>query len=141
MALQEEGFGRYWKEHRFAVVLTGMIVGLAFLIAILAACVGRLWPGRNWASGAKPLLVFGWIVTICMVLALLKDDTTGEASLAPVLLALAGFLYLWWVAILLFDLIFVWHRYIRFGVAAKRVKMICGLELQNSASVGHPPLP
>ena len=34
----------------------------------------------------------------------------------PVVLSAAAFLYLWWLAIILFDLTFVWHRYIRQGV-------------------------
>jgi hypothetical protein len=31
----------------------------------------------------------------------------------PVVLSVAAFLYLWWLAAGLFDLVFIWHRYIR----------------------------
>jgi hypothetical protein len=40
----------------------------------------------------------------------------------PVLLAAAGFLYLWWLAALIFDLAFVWHRYVRRCVANQRLR-------------------
>jgi hypothetical protein len=39
----------------------------------------------------------------------------------PVLIAGAAFLYLWWLAALIFDLAFVWQRYIRQGLALKRL--------------------
>lgn len=40
----------------------------------------------------------------------------------PVLLSGAVFLYLWWLAALIFDLAFVWQRYIRNSVANDRLK-------------------
>ena len=39
----------------------------------------------------------------------------------PVLIAGAAFLYLWWLAALIFDLGFVWQRYIRQSLALKRL--------------------
>jgi hypothetical protein len=39
----------------------------------------------------------------------------------PVLLSSAAFLYLWWLAALIFDLAFVWHRYIRHSVTNERL--------------------
>ena len=55
-----------------------------------------------------------------------------SGPLWPVLLAGAGFLYLWWLAALLFDLVFVWHRYIRHAVA---------LEFLRDKITGTPPSP
>ena len=43
-------------------------------------------------------------------------------KLWPVILAAAAFLYLWWLAAHLFDLVFVWHRYIRTSLANKILK-------------------
>jgi hypothetical protein len=40
----------------------------------------------------------------------------------PVLLSGAVFLYLWWLAALIFDLAFVWQRYVRNSVANDRLK-------------------
>jgi hypothetical protein len=39
----------------------------------------------------------------------------------PVLLGGAAFLYLWWLAALIFDLGFVWQRYIRHALSNKRL--------------------
>lgn len=47
---------------------------------------------------------------------------TPHAPLWPLLFAAAVFLYLWWLAALVFDLAFVWHRYIRHGVGERRLR-------------------
>lgn len=43
--------------------------------------------------------------------------TGDRGPIWPLILAVAGFLYLWWLSILVFDLVFVWHRYIQADVA------------------------
>jgi len=35
----------------------------------------------------------------------------------PVVLSFTAFVYLWWLSILVFDLAFVWQRYVRQGAA------------------------
>jgi hypothetical protein len=40
----------------------------------------------------------------------------------PVLLSGAAFLYIWWLAALIFDLAFVWQRYVRNSLALDRLK-------------------
>jgi hypothetical protein len=45
-----------------------------------------------------------------------------DGPIWPVVLAGLIFLYLWWLAALLFDLTFVWHRYIRHAVGLSRLK-------------------
>jgi hypothetical protein len=37
-------------------------------------------------------------------------------------LATAAFLYLWWLAALVFDLVVIWHYYIRRSVAMDRLR-------------------
>ena len=44
-----------------------------------------------------------------------------QRPLWPVILASLAFLYLWWLATLVFDLAFVWHRYIRNSVSNERL--------------------
>ena len=66
----------------------------------------RLTKGTNWLSTlekVEPVLV--------------TDPPTW-----PVVLAGVAFLYLWWLATLIFDLAFVWHRYIRHSTTNKRLK-------------------
>jgi hypothetical protein len=67
--------------------------------------------------GAKTLIVPG-AITVAVIIGggiaktwLLSSADRG--SLWPVLLSGVAFLYLWWLAVVLFDLIFVWHHYIR----------------------------
>src|SRR3954471_13879639 len=40
----------------------------------------------------------------------------------PLVLAVAAFLYLWWIVIITFDLAFVWHLYIRHAGAQRYVE-------------------
>lgn len=55
-------------------------------------------------------------------IARVKSFLTTRPPVWPVLLAAAGFLYLWWLATLIFDLAFVWQRYIRRSVANQRLR-------------------
>jgi hypothetical protein len=51
-----------------------------------------------------------------------KPLLTARPPVWPVLLAGALFLYLWWLATLVFDLAFVWQRYVRGSVANDRLR-------------------
>jgi hypothetical protein len=64
------------------------------------------------------LIVCGASAVFVMV-ALRMTGNTTEHPVWPVALAGAAFLYLWWLGILLFDLAFIWHRYIRKAVAVR----------------------
>jgi hypothetical protein len=54
-------------------------------------------------------------------IARVKPFLTTRPPVWPVLLAAIGFLYLWWLATMIFDLAFVWQRYIRRSVANQRL--------------------
>lgn len=93
--------------------MTGIepIFVLAALGVVLAATIaGALFP----KLGMKALLVSGAAAVAAIVIHYYNPDAHG--ALWPVLVAGALFLYLWWLAALLFDLTFVWHRYIRMSV-------------------------
>jgi len=64
-------------------------------------------------------------------------------------LAGLAFLYLWWLGILLFDLTFIWHRYIRRSVAVETLRQwrrhkdaepysMMGLGRRPPSQSGHP---
>ena len=53
---------------------------------------------------------------------------TPERPVWPLLLSAVAFLYLWWLAALLFDLGFVWHRYIRRSVGLDRLRRWAGYD-------------
>jgi amino acid transporter len=72
-------------------------------------------------------------------IARVKPFLTMRPPVWPVLLAAAGFLYLWWLATLIFDLAFVWQRYVRRSVANQRLREWGPQDLRRSA--GDPDQP
>lgn len=84
--------------------------------------VGLLIVLSSWATPRKPrygrrvlislggLLVSYIAVRICI-------DSGSDRNLWPAVVGGIGFVYFWWLAILIFDLTFIWHRYIRRSVA------------------------
>jgi hypothetical protein len=99
------------------------------------AIVFSIWADRNKAflkrypqirifgRGARPLLIAGGITAIVLVAQrihtaqhLYPASASSTKSFWPVILGGAAFIYLWWLAISLFDLTFTWHRYIRRAV-------------------------
>jgi hypothetical protein len=86
----------------WAMIIVALIVVLLSWVAELAFPKG----------GLRTLIIFGG-VAIAMILIGAISDKADRGSLWPVLLATAFALYLWQAVILTFDLVFVWHRYIR----------------------------
>jgi hypothetical protein len=90
------------------------VVAVATLIAVAGIVVGKVSP--RW--GRRALLILG-AVAIAGVVTHLTRGLTDESeandrpALWPVFFAAVAFLYLWWLVILIFDLTFIWHRYIR----------------------------
>ena len=77
---------------------------------------------RPFLRGMRPLLIPGGLaVTMIVLFRLLSEGSAASQPLWPLLLAGAAFLYLWWLAALLFDLVFVWHRYIRGSALQQRL--------------------
>jgi len=85
----------------------GMIV-VALIVVLLSWLAEKLFP--KW--GLRTLVIFGG-VAMAMILIGAISAQVNKGSLWPVLLATAFALYLWQTVILTFDLVFVWHRYIR----------------------------
>lgn len=87
------------------------------------AAVGLLVVLAGWAAPRRPrwgrrlILCVGGILMAIVVGSNFRDATAPDPQLWPAVLGAAGFLYLWWLGILLFDLTFIWHRYIRQSVA------------------------
>jgi hypothetical protein len=73
---------------------------------------------RHYFDGARPLVLpVAVYLLLIIVVRGLTGSNTGDNRLWPLFLAGAAFVYLWWLALLLFDLVFAWHRYIRNSVA------------------------
>jgi hypothetical protein len=96
---------------------------LATLLVILASWVSASRP--RWGLG--PLLILGAAAVASVVVThlLLANTAAEEGPIWPVFLAGAAFLYLWWLAALVFDLVFVWHVYVRQAAAVQRVRRLC----------------
>lgn len=88
------------------------MAGLAFLVLVAAYLLSRYKP----AWGTQALLIPGGIGTIYALFHYIREQISSSPTVHqfwPMLLATALFLYVWWLVALLFDLVFVWHRYIR----------------------------
>lgn len=82
---------------------------LAAAVFVFAALANWLFP--RW--GMRTLLIPGGIAVLSIVIYYLRRDEGGHGALWSLFLALAFFLYLWWLVAMVFDLVFIWHRYIR----------------------------
>ena len=81
------------------VVLAAAVIGLAYVF-------GAWFP--SW--GVIPLMLAGAIVVAGKVLWHLRmADPSEIGPVWPVFIATGAFLYLWWLAALIFDLVVIWH--------------------------------
>ncbi|WP_148218021.1 hypothetical protein [Opitutus terrae] len=83
-------------------------------------------PGRRprprSGRGQKPMI---WLVGVVFVTFAILNEVWRTQPTGPlwrVFVAIAAFLYLWWLSSLLFDLVFVWHRYIQGDAAHKSLR-------------------
>ena len=61
-----------------------------------------------------PLILLGGVAAILVLLQVLPRNLAAlDQSLWALVLGTAGFLYLWWLFGLLFDLVYIWHQFIR----------------------------
>ena len=71
--------------------------------------------GKRTDWGAKPMLAIGTVILLATLWSLIDTvpHDPGDHKVWPIALATGGFVYLWWLATLVFDLSFIWHWYIR----------------------------
>lgn len=108
------------------------LILLAILVVIAVYTLNHLFP--KW--GLYTLLLPGFLVVVGMVIvrvvsvkATMPDQEAKP--LWPVFLTLALFLYLWWLATLLLDLVLVWHMYIQNSLAMDRLRAMAGWEKKS----------
>jgi hypothetical protein len=98
---QELLSGAFWIPN--GIIFAFLIIGL------ISAGLGKLKP--EW--GMTPLIGLGGIAACLVLLTLLQNNPTAlDRSLWALILANAAFLYLWWLSALIFDLVYIWHRFI-----------------------------
>jgi len=105
----------------------GITLGLAILVVLLAFAVSVKCP--SW--GLVPLMVIGTMAVGAIVAYHVKDS---GGPIWPVFLATVAFLYLWWLAALLFDLVFIWHLYIRHSKLMWRINEVLGTYKERISS-------
>lgn len=105
-------------------------ISLAFASIVCSVWADRhkisLWKYpllRLFARGVRPLLIVGGLATAALVVSrILRTPHVPPKSFWPLVLGGAVFIYFWWLAALLFDLGFIWHRYVRHSVWQKHLR-------------------
>jgi hypothetical protein len=87
------------------------VPSIVYFIAIVLLIGLTLWTTATWPSlGLKPLIALGTAALAAFVAAGLSELPPQQlGSVWPVFVALAAFLYLWWLAALILDLVLIWH--------------------------------
>ena len=91
------------------------------LMALVVLLVSYLYNIFSRRSGVWFMVAVGTVVALFLVFANIIADADHKTIL-PVLIGSAAFLYLWWLSVLVFDLSFIWHRYIRNALALHRMQ-------------------
>ena len=127
---RDEGLGRAGREsRRGGRPFHGLVAGLglpkaradvaALLVGALMMAYSGWFASRKRERLGRHLLLGIDAVVILAMLAVRLIQAESHQPVWPVLLAGLAFFYLWWLGILLFDLAFIWHRYIRNSVAIR----------------------
>jgi len=99
-------------------VSSATLIGASTGVIVLSWLFGSTRP--QW--GATPMILMGTGgITIC---ALIIVGTDHEGPTWPLVVATAAFLYLWLLAALLFDLIVIWHVYIRSSLVNETLRQM-----------------
>lgn len=109
--------GLHWRVPGLGYLDLGIVAGV---VGYLGRKINERFP--RW--GLKPLVFLGafaviWSVHHTTISLGYEIPALGWASLWPVAVGGIAFLYIWWFSALLFDLTFVWHRYVRHSVRGK----------------------
>ena len=126
-------FYLYWVPQSLKLRIPGLdaLFGDAFgswgpidlcVVAAAVALAGTMINRRKPHWGIRPMVVIGGVAALVMLFytsSLAQQSPvppTRDVKWLPLLFGAGLFLYIWWLATLLFDLFFVWHRYIRHAV-------------------------
>jgi hypothetical protein len=104
------------------VILGGLGTAcLAVFLSDVDQLVHRWMGGRRWFRFFGAMIFTGALALLVTAVFnfLPQPDRAAAARVWPLLLSGAGFVYIWWLSALLFDLVFVWHRYIRSSLVVK----------------------
>lgn len=125
------------------ILMTILAASFAIVLSLLCdrnkAFLQKWPPLRLFAKGLRPLLIAGGLATTMLVGQRIGAHPTAPAKSAwPLLLSGALFFYLWWLAAILFDLIFTWQRYIRGAVWQKHLAPVCAERIRGDSGAASP---
>jgi hypothetical protein len=96
-------------------------IEVVLVCAFVTASSGFWTRQPRW--GRRLLLGFGALLSIgSVVMVLYTIGLQQGKSYWPIAMGWLAFLYLWWLGIVMFDLTFIWHRYIRNSVAVQNLR-------------------
>jgi hypothetical protein len=102
------------KSSGLAIVLSAFAVLFSIWADRHTRFLQRWPPIRLFARGMRPLLIAGGLSAGTLIFRRINES--HGCNLWPLILSSAAFMYLWWLAAILFDLCFTWQRYIRLAV-------------------------
>jgi hypothetical protein len=87
------------------------VPNLVYLGVVLGLIVVTLLTTATWPSlGLKPLIALGTAtLALFVILGVAELPPNQRGPMWPILVAFAAFLYLWWLAALILDLVLIWH--------------------------------
>lgn len=97
-------------------------LGKAALIVAAFGIAASGWLAPRRARFGRRLLIGCGSAVIAFIIIVRLTDGASHLPIWPIVLGGLAFLYLWWLGILLFDLTFIWHRYIRRSVAVDTLR-------------------
>lgn len=95
-----------------------MSVGFMALVILQLSYLYNFFSRR---SGVWFMVAVGSAVAFSLILVNVIADA-DHLEILPVLIGGGAFLYLWWLSVLVFDLSFIWHQYIRNSLALRRMQ-------------------
>ena len=98
---------------------TWHVITTTIWMTAVAAFLSSWFPRQ----GVKWLPLLGLVCAAVPILQLLQK-APDEFESWPLVIGGAAFFYLWWLAALVFDLVFVWHRFVRFAKASRSAARI-----------------
>jgi hypothetical protein len=87
-----------------------LVIWVSLAAVFLSVLVGV---GHKHSWGMRTLLLPGAGGLVIYLIGKVDFGSLSFSQVGSLLLSAAFFFYLWWLVALLFDLVFVWHRYIR----------------------------
>jgi hypothetical protein len=134
-----------WVSYPERIVALGLLTAIVIVGSLILDGLVRFLSAVDHNLGAKPMLAIGTIVLLGTMAALIEGGwppgDKADHKLWPIALSTAAFVYLWWLATLVFDLAFVWHVYIRHAQAIVPLRRHRGQSVATSATGASAALP